>query len=235
MRIKTIFLSLLVLSVAVYYINLEYQKRKTLSMYADYIKGYTSKKEKLEQLHNNHNFKIIMIGDSITAGNNWNKSFNRNDILNMGQGADVTDITIIDKKFGIINRLDGLDNLYKKAFLMIGINDILSKSKTTKKIFDNYIKIISIVQDNNITPIIQSTLYITNKKYKFNLSKINTQVQELNNLLKNYSYLNKIKFIDLNNALSTNQQLKDAYTYDGIHLNKKGYKVWSKAIMPYIY
>nr|WP_321266201.1 GDSL-type esterase/lipase family protein [uncultured Sulfurimonas sp.] len=235
MKIKIILFTLLS-TLIIFYIkqsSLDKQAKNKEILNSPYAKGYMAKKALLSKLQNNHNYKIIMIGDSLTAGNDWNKSFDRDDILNIGQGADFTDRNLGDFKFGVVNRLDGLDSNYKKAFVMLGFND-LNSGKAPNEIFTSYKKIIEIIQNKKIIPIIQSTLYITKNKYDFKFIKINNNIEILNNLLKNYSKKKNILFIDLNQNMSNNKSLKSTLTYDGVHLNSDGYLVWSDMIKQYI-
>lgn len=160
-----------------------------------------------------------MLGDSITFGINWNELFNMN-IINRGIGSDTTE--------GFLSRME---NIYainpKKVFIMGGINDIF-KGIEVNQIFSNYIKIIEALKNKNIVPYIQSTLY-NNRDIN-----LNVKVTELNNLLKEYAIKNNITYIDLNEKLSKNDLLIADYTYDSVHLNSNGYKIWKKEIEQYI-
>jgi len=115
----------------------------------------------------------------------------------------------------------------KKAFLMVGINDI-GRNIDINIIFDNYVKIIIELQKNNITPFIQSVL-LTNT-----LEIDNADVNNLNSRLKYFCEENDISFIDLNSKLSLNGKLNENYSSDGIHLNGQGYAIWSNTISKYV-
>lgn len=197
------------------------------------MKAYTKKKEQLSNLKNKHKYNIVMIGDSLTARNDWNQVLNRNDILNMGQDGDLTYEKIGNERYGVLSRLDGLNNSYNQAFLMIGVNDIVN-AKTVDEIFSNYVKIISLVVDNQIRPIIQSTLYITHNNYNINVKKTNKEIEKLNQLLYNYAQAEGILYIDLNKRLSIHNQLISKYTYDGVHINQLGYEIWATTIKEYL-
>jgi len=232
-KFKITLITTIIMGVSIFSYS-KYEELETKKiMQEPYVKGYLAKKEQLLKLKNTHDFKIVMIGDSLTAGNNWNKSLDRKDILNMGQGSDFTYIKLKNLELGIINRLDGLDSLYKKAFLMIGINDF-NKKKEPEDVFKTYIKIINYIKDKQIEPIIQSTLYITKNKYNWDYNFLNQKVKTLNDLLETYCKKHNIKFIDLNKNLSENDTLNQQYTYDGVHLNQNGYVKWSSIIKPYM-
>ena len=201
--------------------------------YSHYIDGYNNKKVRLNKLNNNHRYNIVMIGDSLTSGVNWNSISSRLDILNMGQSGDQVYLKIGNKNYGTINRLEGLDSIYKKSFLMLGINDF-SVGKNVNEVFNVYKKIINIILKKNIKPYIQSTLFVRDGKFNSKISIINLKVKKLNILLKEYCYLNNITFIDLNSKFQNNGMLNKKYTYDGIHLNKDGYNLWYNIIKPYL-
>jgi len=208
-------------------------KQENAIIHSAYFKEYMSHKQQLDNLKGNHSYQIIMLGDSLTAGNNWNNSFQTTSILNMGQGGDYTELNLTNYSLGLINRINGLDTQYKKAFLMIGINDFIG-NKDVDSVFNSYKKIIDIIQQKHIHLFIQSTLYIRKNKYNFDYKIINKKVHLLNQRLVDYCNKNEIPFINLNSILSQNRKLKKQFTYDGIHLNKDGYKEWIKTIKKYI-
>lgn len=166
--------------------------------------------------------KIVMLGNSITYGADWNELLTRTDVANRGIGGDVTE--------GFINRLSDIYTLNPEiCFIMGGINDIV-KGIPVNDIYSNFIKIIEGLQSKKITPIIQSTLYVSNKLYDW--KEINTKVDELNNLLTEYAEAKDVTVIDINKELTTNGALNAAYTYDGLHLLGNGYEKWRNLILP---
>jgi len=165
-------------------------------------------------------YRIVMLGDSITAGVAWNELLGMGDIVNRGIGGDTTG--------GFYNRLSGIYSVKPElCFIMGGINDIAGyNSVNTIKI--NFKKIIDDLLENGIIPIIQSTLYVSNKNP--NWQRLNSSVYELNNELVKICHEKDIIFIDLNKILSKDGFLKKEYTYDGVHLTGLGYKEWGKII-----
>jgi lysophospholipase L1-like esterase len=162
--------------------------------------------------------KIVMLGDSITYGINWSELFNGLNIINRGINSDTTK--------GFIERLDLIYKLNPKyVFIMGGINDIL-KGYKIDDIFNNYKTVIERLKARDITPVVQSTLFISKHVD-------NKKVKKLNSLLTIYCKNNKIDFIDLNKELSENDILINKYTYDGIHLKSNGYKIWRNNLKKY--
>lgn len=167
------------------------------------------------------NIQIAMLGDSITYEADWNELLSRNDIANRGIGSDITE--------GFLSRLSDIYTLNPEVcFIMGGIND-LGRGIPVKTIFANYTNIIKALEDNNIRPVIQSTLYVSTKRQYW--KEINRRVDELNALLKEYAHAHSVSFMDVNSALSVNGALKSSYTYDGVHLLGNGYDTWKELIV----
>ncbi|PIW68907.1 MAG: GDSL family lipase [Ignavibacteriales bacterium CG12_big_fil_rev_8_21_14_0_65_30_8] len=165
--------------------------------------------------------KIVMLGNSITHGANWNELLNRNDVVERGISGDYTS--------GFLKRLEYIYNLKPKVcFIMGGINDLFY-GKEVDEVFNNITKIIDTLNTHKISIVIQSTLHVKNGS-SF-LDTINERVKSLNILLKEFASKNKIIFLDLNTHLSKDHHLIENYSIDGVHLSAKGYKIWSSSII----
>jgi len=182
-------------------------------------------------VNGNAGFEIVMLGDSITAGGDWDALFNRVDVANFGIGGDTTSYLLYR-----------LSDVYlanpQKCFLMIGINDFAGND-TVDNVFNNYISIIKNIKSHNIEPFIQSTLYLSETASKFphignNWKNINIQVDNLNKLLYKYCSDNNLTYINLNKTLSKDKILEEENTPDGVHLNKTGYEKWKNIVVNYI-
>ena len=162
-----------------------------------------------------------MIGDSITQDGDWNRLLGRDDILNRGIAGDTSS--------GLLNRIDKLPHSIEKAFIMIGINDLIW-NKTIDHIFNNYIQVLHRLKSKNITPVVQSTLYAGRESAK----RYNDYVEILNDTLSAYCKEENIQFIDLNEILSPYGRLEDRFTIDGIHLEGEAYILWAEKIKKYL-
>ena len=165
---------------------------------------------------------IVMIGDSITDGAEWNELFSNISIVNRGIAGDTTK--------GVLNRMESIYSTNaKKAFIMLGVND-LGKNISVEEILSKYEKIVFQLKQHGITPYIQSVLFLGDKHANRNkdVLKLNLKLQEL-------SEKENIVFIDLNKVLSKNGKLKKSYSSgDDIHLNGDGYYVWKNSIKKYM-
>jgi lysophospholipase L1-like esterase len=165
---------------------------------------------------------IVMIGDSITDGAEWNELFPNISIVNRGISGDTTR--------GVLNRMDFIYSTNaKKAFIMLGVND-LAKNNSVDEVFANYEKMVYQLKQHGVTPYIQSVLFLGDKH-----RDRNKVVLKFNLKLKELAKKENIIFIDLNKVLSENGKLKESFSSeDDIHLNGKGYYVWKKSIKKYI-
>jgi len=163
---------------------------------------------------------IVMFGNSITHGANWNELLGRQNVVERGISSDVLD--------GYLARINTVISLKPKfVFIMAGINDIYNWLPVDK-IFEKYVRLIGQLKKNNIKPVIQSTLFAGTKWKSY--SDRNKEVLKLNKLLSEYAKKNLIEYIDLNKKLSAKNILIAEYTYDGLHLNGKGYEIWGAEV-----
>jgi len=165
---------------------------------------------------------IMMLGDSITDRGLWNELTLRNDISNRGINGDTID--------GVLKRLKNINQHTHQVFIMIGINDIL-ENKSVMSIFDTYKQILLKLKSKNITPIIQSTLYVGEKAPRH----YNKEVRKLNFLLQDYAKEKHIQYIDLNIKLAPKGFLLKEYSLDGLHLNGQAYMLWTQIIKKYFF
>ena len=170
------------------------------------------------------NADVVMIGDSITEGGVWNEVFTDIRVANRGIGGDRAD--------DILLRMDPIFAVNaQKAFIMVGINDIY-EGESIENIFKNYKNIVQQLRIRVKEVFIQSTIECSISKCGNKIEK----VRELNKKLKLYAEEQVINYIDINVGLTSDKQgLLSEYTSDGVHLNGKGYLIWSQTISPYVY
>jgi lysophospholipase L1-like esterase len=163
---------------------------------------------------------IVMLGNSITHGINWNELLDRKSISEQGIPSDITE--------GVLNRLEYVYRVKPQiCFIMIGVNDIFSWIPTDT-VFANYKKIIEKLKAHNIIPVIQSVLYAG--EIQQSADNRNVEIKKLNKMLFNYSKNNNIEYLNLNRKMSRSNFLKSNLTFDGIHLNGEGFKVWGREV-----
>jgi len=169
--------------------------------------------------------KVVMFGDSLTANGKWNKLFPDIKIVNLGRGGDSTHDMLL--------RLHYVYKYHPKyCFIMAGLNDI-DTHRDQDRIYKDYFSILEKLRQNNITPIILSTLYA--RDYFDANHQINNKIDLLNSTLKDYARTNKITYIELNESFAQNHSLSPQFAFDHVHINDKAYEIWRDKIKNIIY
>tara|TARA_A100001011_G_scaffold144422_1_gene152609 strand:- start:18714 stop:19412 length:699 start_codon:yes stop_codon:yes gene_type:complete len=192
-----------------------FQPEWAKKLYYDRIEVFKQDKLKFNQ--------IVFLGNSITqGGKDWNKKFGVVGISNRGIAGDSTD--------GVIARLNEIIHFSPKAiFLLIGINDIYNElTPSTDYIANNILKIIKrINQESPKTKIfLQTILPVEKEIYK-------EKIIAVNEMIKTFVSQSKFEIIDLYSIfVNEDGRMKKELSYDGVHLNEKGYTVWVDYIKP---
>lgn len=151
--------------------------------------------------------KIIFLGDSITAWNNYPN------VKNYGiPGFYSRDVLwLLEEKVEIQGDI---------VVLMIGVNDILG-DVSLEKIFDNILKIIDILKER-FKKIILISVLPTMYKEK------NKKIKNLNFFLSTQNFVEKLMIHNL--FLNEEGVINNKYSSDGVHLSPEGYKLLNKKI-----
>jgi len=162
---------------------------------------------------------VIMLGDSITEFGSWQELFPTISILNRGIAGDTS--------YGVLERLEEITRRQPKTvFLMIGVNDF-RQSISPEIVEHNIRSIVSGLSSSGITPIVQSTLFVTDAP------EINAQIRRLDVSLRQWCADSSVTYIDLNPVLAPEGKLLPRYTWDGVHLNGDAYLQWRDIIAPH--
>lgn len=184
-------------------------------------KSYTVQTE-LHRLYLLQRADVVMLGNSITYGVNWDELMGRRSIVNRGIGGDNT--------YGMLNRMDYVYSLHPRlCCVMAGINDLYA-GIPLDTVFANYKKILAGLRGQKITPVIQSTLLVS-AKFK-RAAEMNPVVARLDSLLEAYARQEKIDYLDLNRVLAPSGSLREECTFDGLHLTAAGYAPWRAQLEP---
>ncbi|MEZ9069281.1 SGNH/GDSL hydrolase family protein [Vibrio atlanticus] len=171
--------------------------------------------------HFSPNADLVMFGDSITEWAPWADIFRDVSMVNRGLAGDTTT--------GMLRRIDTTLNVNPKLVcFMAGIND-LAQGYDVDHIYQNYIDILKVWQENDIQILVQSTLYVGSK-----LQGLNPSVELLNSKISEHCTQQGIMFLDVNSALSPNKLLSNEYSCDDLHLNAKAYQTWAEVLQPTI-
>jgi lysophospholipase L1-like esterase len=200
--------------------------RRTSMTYEEKVAGFASENSKLEK------GQIVFLGDSITAGYKLGIHYYDSPLktYNRGISGDTTGWMLTRLQESIF------DIAPSKIVLMIGTNDI-NADKSTDEILANYETILSLI--SSILPdteVICVSIIPQNTKYSENASENNLRICETNAkiqvLAHNYGY----RFVNLYDSLTDDGGLlKREYSNDGLHLNFRGYIVWTRVLKEILY
>ena len=173
---------------------------------------------------------IVMLGNSLTDGCEFNELLGNRHIKNRGIVGDIIQ--------GLIDRIGPIiKGQPKKLFIMSGVNDI-SHDVSADSIARAMEKLIVMVkQGSPRTKIyLQSLLPFNNDVREWKLLKGRDHVVvEANALLEQVAHRQSVTWINLYPLFVDDQgRLRADLTNDGLHLMGKGYLIWRDAIKPYI-
>ena len=190
-----------------------------------------------QTLPENKQGDIVFIGNSITNMMNWNELFgSRENIKNRGtSGAFTQEI------------LDNLESMIagnpSKIFLMIGTNDLGTEGTPflPEAVAYRIEKILSRIRKE----VPDAEVYYQSILPSTKGLRTESKTTETNRLVRNWIKSQndpKLTYIDLYTPLSDSGQLANSsstpsegsYSYDGLHLTQKGYKIWADLIKEHV-
>jgi lysophospholipase L1-like esterase len=171
----------------------------------------------------------VFLGNSITAGTDWNELLGITNARNRGISGDNT--------FGVLERLDEVTSgKPARIFILIGINDI-ARNTPDSMIVNNYKRIIQRIKSESPSTKIyfQTILPVNNEFEKRNHFNKDEHIAWINNELKKIGAAEKITVIDIHpHFLNADKKLDKKYTIEGLHLNAAGYTHWASLLKPYL-
>ncbi|MBO6829877.1 GDSL-type esterase/lipase family protein [Allomuricauda sp.] len=191
--------------------------------------GFRDKVAQFRMFPNNTR-DIIFLGNSITAGTQWNELLDIDNAVNRGISGDTT--------YGVLERLDEItEGKPAKIFILLGIND-LARNISNDIILRNYSIIIDRIQkESPSTQIYVQTLLPVNGTFKRFMNHYNkaSHILKINRYLRKMTKQKKVNLIDLYpHFLDENGRLDIQYTNDGLHLSAMGYRLWALLLRPYL-
>ncbi|MCL6266331.1 GDSL-type esterase/lipase family protein [Flagellimonas myxillae] len=167
---------------------------------------------------------IVFMGNSITEqGGMWNEKLDKHNAKNRGISGDTSE--------GVLARLGEL--VYFKpsqVFILIGINDLFHNDINPENVYENIVKTVDKLNKESpqteifVQTILPTTsvdlvekIQITNQLIKSNAGKVGYNLIDLYPLFRS-----KSEFLNMD------------YSYDGVHLNEKGYAVWVNKVKPFV-
>lgn len=165
---------------------------------------------------------VVMLGDSITEGADWQALFPLVRVHNHGIGGDDTD--------GVLQRLGPVtDRRPGKVFLMIGTNDIGKGLHSEREIVDNVARIVDDIRAASpATEIhLQSVLPRLRRRAE--------QVRSVNRGIEALAHDRGATWIDLQPIFDRGDAgMNLSLAPDALHPNAEGYLRWAECIAPLV-
>ena len=181
----------------------------------------------------------LFLGDSITDFYDLDKYYKDLPVVNSGISGNITDDILKDMKKRVYQYNPS------KVFLLIGTNDLIRdksneeiveavNGKNIYLIVEGVEKIIKGIKENRPkAEIYLESIYPVNHDIKNSRAenRENSDIKEINEKLEDYCEDNDITYIDMYDLLKDDEDnLKEEYTKDGLHLSDKGYEVVTEEI-----
>lgn len=190
------------------------------------LKKYAIQNEELLESKNAN--RVVFIGDSITEfWKNYDIELFKTNFVNRGISGQTTK--------EILHRFpqDVLNLKPKIVVILAGINDIAENSGpiSNQNIFENIVSMIDMAISSKIEVILCSILPANKFSWKPKITPAE-KIIELNRMIKLYSEVNKITYVDFYNVLVDNEKgLDKKYANDGVHPNNEGYKIMKPLVI----
>ena len=191
---------------------------------------YYARRATLFDLLHVYSSDIIMLGNSLTDGAEWNELFDNCHVKNRGIVGDIIP--------GFFERLEPiLKGQPRKIFIMGGVNDI-SHGVSADSIVSAMTQVVTTIQARcpKTEIYVQSMLPFNNDVRLWKLLKGREQVVvDGNKGLESMCQRLGVTFINLYPLfVGENGKMKPEYTNDGLHLMGGAYLIWRDALLPYI-
>lgn len=162
---------------------------------------------------------IVFLGTSITEAFPVTELFDGIEVKNRGVAG--------NELSHMESRLDEIIGLQPETLLVeAGINDI-KHGENYDSLSGRYRRVIFLLKEKlSSTRIILQSVLPTNHTY----SDLNSRIDKFNETIRNISKETKSEYFDLHGDFVRNEKLNDSLTYDGLHLNAKGYWLWKQRL-----
>ena len=164
--------------------------------------------------------ETIMLGDSLTEMGIWAELLEGLSVVNRGISG--------DDSAGVLRRLPEVLARHPRVIcLEIGSND-LQQAVPMERVLENIRTITADASEAGSLVILQSVPFVVAGYWP----DINDAAKSLNARLRDLANGVQIRFFDLNSILADSEALDPRNSYDGLHLNVRGYLLWTAALAP---
>ena len=171
--------------------------------------------------------QIVFIGDSMTERYKLDRAYKDLDLEVYNRGISGDTATWLQARLGV----SLFDLAPSKVVLMIGTNDI-NYGRSAEEIAGDYESILHLMRQNLPDAKIWCVSIVPqNTDYSEGAAQNNAQIREANEKIKALACSYGLEYVDLYSLLvDENGLLNSKYSSDGLHLNNKGYAVWTNAL-----
>lgn len=213
-----------------------FKNKTNYSKATEYNREMATKKCNYTMLNKKYALKnqTVLLGDSITDFFNYYELFydfcksSGQAVYNRGISGDTTD-RLLERLYDNVLSIEP-----KNIVLLIGTNDI-SRGLPLSMTVENVEKIITETENAcpNVNLIIEA-VYPINKPMRFrNEKRSNKKINEMNNEFIKLCEKHGCTWLDLNDKLrDSKDELKEEFTFDGLHINAKAYEIIAQSVIP---
>jgi len=162
---------------------------------------------------------VLFLGDSITAGGNWQERIPDERVLNLGVDGDTTD--------DVLGRLEEVVAHQPDVIvLLIGTNDFGHHRASAEHVVRN-IETILVTLRRDLPGVRLLLVSILPRGTAFA-----SRVEETNRHLRQFVATCRAQFLDMWPMLADGDQLAAEYTDDDLHLTEEGYRAYTSELLP---
>ncbi len=181
---------------------------------------------------------VYFVGDSITRRwgatdyprflAHWKESFHGWNAANFGWGGDTTNNILWRMLNG---EIDGISP--KVIVLQAGTNNLPSVGTTSSLQVNEIIASMRSIMDVFQKKAPNATLVLTGIFPRTQNLDLRPTIEQINAQLATFADGKKIRFLNINEKLAdADGRFLEGMSLDGLHLEQKGYEVWSRALKP---
>lgn len=162
---------------------------------------------------------VLFLGDSITAGGDWDTRLPDERTTNQGVNGDTTD--------GVLERLDAVVSAAPEAIvLLIGTNDFGNHRASVEHVVRN-VETILVTLRRELPGVRLLLVSILPRQAEYT-----AKIEEANRHLRQFVATCHAQYLDVWPTLADGDHLDERYTDDGLHLTDDGYRAYVDELVP---
>lgn len=162
---------------------------------------------------------LVLVGDSLTQGGDWEAWLPGEDVRNLGVAGDTTD--------DVVARLgDIVEARPAMIVLLIGTNDLAWRRSAEHVVRNIETILVTLRKELPETRILVQSVMPRGREFA-------DQIRDINRHLWQFAPTVHAAWLDLWPAMALDDgELNPVYTDDRLHLNEEGYRMWLSELVP---